>query len=60
MTEKIDKIDSLTKDAGAWTVAQNEATCVVFGMPNEAIKRGGVSAVLPLEDIPHDAIKHSY
>jgi len=30
------------KQAGAATIAQDEATCVVFGMPNEAIKRGAV------------------
>jgi two-component system, chemotaxis family, protein-glutamate methylesterase/glutaminase len=47
------------KDAGAYTIAQDEATCVVFGMPNEAIKKGGVSTVLPLNEIPLDAIKHS-
>ena len=28
------------REAGALTVAQNEATCVVFGMPREAIRRG--------------------
>jgi two-component system, chemotaxis family, protein-glutamate methylesterase/glutaminase len=48
------------KDAGAWTIAQNEATCVVFGMPHEAIKRGGASVVLPLDEISQDVIKHSY
>ena len=36
------------KQAGAATIAQDEATCVVFGMPNEAIKRGAVDRVLPL------------
>jgi two-component system chemotaxis response regulator CheB len=36
------------KQAGAMTIAQDEATCVVFGMPNEAIKRGAVDKVLPL------------
>ncbi|MGE0086013.1 MAG: chemotaxis response regulator protein-glutamate methylesterase [Desulfococcaceae bacterium] len=39
------------KQAGAYNIAQDEATCVVFGMPNEAIKRGGVDKVLPLEAI---------
>jgi len=39
------------KEAGALTVAQDEATCVVFGMPNEAIKLGGVDQILPLEKI---------
>jgi two-component system chemotaxis response regulator CheB len=38
-------------DAGARTVAQDEATCVVFGMPKEAIKHGGAQEVLPLQDM---------
>ncbi len=36
------------KQAGATTFAQDEATCVVFGMPNEAIKLGAAERVLPL------------
>lgn len=39
------------RDAGAHTVAQDEATCVVFGMPKEAIKLGAAEKVVPLEDI---------
>jgi two-component system, chemotaxis family, protein-glutamate methylesterase/glutaminase len=39
------------KQAGARTIAQNEATCVVFGMPNEAIKRDAVDKILPLESV---------
>ena len=39
------------KDTGAFTVAQDEGTCVVFGMPKEAIAQGGVEEVLPLERI---------
>jgi two-component system chemotaxis response regulator CheB len=39
------------KQAGAATIAQDEATSVVFGMPNEAIKRGAVDSILPLEAI---------
>jgi len=39
------------KDAGSVTIAQNEETCVVFGMPNEAIKTGGVDHILPLDKI---------
>ncbi len=39
------------KRAGAATIAQNEETCVVFGMPREAIVRGAVDDVLPLERI---------
>ncbi len=36
-------------DSGATTYAQDEASCVVFGMPKEAIAKGGVSHVLPLD-----------
>lgn len=38
-------------NAGAATIAQDEASCVVFGMPKEAIKRGAVDEVMPLKDI---------
>ena len=37
--------------AVATTIAQDEATCVVFGMPKEAIKLNGVDKVMPLENI---------
>lgn len=39
------------RDAGARTIAQDEATCVVFGMPREAIVAGAVEQVLPIEAI---------
>lgn len=39
------------KDVGAVNFAQNESTCVVFGMPKEAIALGGVDEVLPLREI---------
>jgi two-component system chemotaxis response regulator CheB len=39
------------KQAGAVTIAQDEATSVVFGMPNEAIKRGAVDTIRPLQEI---------
>jgi len=45
------------KEAGAVTIAQDEATCIVFGMPKEAIKLGGVDKVLALEDIPPAVIR---
>lgn len=39
------------KEAGASTIAQNEQTCVVFGMPKEAIALGGADHILPLDEI---------
>ncbi len=44
-------------DGGARTIAQDEASCVVFGMPKEAIKLGGVDHVIPLDRVA-DAILH--
>ena len=46
------------KEAGAYTIAQDEATCVVFGMPQEAIKRGGIQKVLPLEEIAGSVLRN--
>lgn len=43
--------------AGAMTIAQDEASCVVFGMPKEAIACGGAQQVLPLEQIARAALK---
>jgi two-component system chemotaxis response regulator CheB len=40
------------RDAGAVTIAQDEASSVVFGMPREAIKRDAAGTVLALDDIP--------
>ncbi|MBI5307048.1 MAG: chemotaxis response regulator protein-glutamate methylesterase [Planctomycetes bacterium] len=40
------------KETGAKTIAQNEETCVVFGMPKEAIKLGAADNILPLNKIP--------
>jgi two-component system chemotaxis response regulator CheB len=45
------------KEAGAYNIAQDEASCIVFGMPNEAIKRGGVDKVLHLERIAAEVIR---
>jgi two-component system, chemotaxis family, protein-glutamate methylesterase/glutaminase len=39
------------KQAGAFTIAQDEASCVVFGMPKEAIKLGGADRIVSLSDI---------
>jgi two-component system chemotaxis response regulator CheB len=44
-------------DAGAITIAQDEATCVVYGMPHEAVKLGGVNKVMPLQNIAAEVLK---
>jgi len=44
------------RNAGANTIGQDEATCVVYGMPKEAVKRGGVERASPLEAIPQDIL----
>jgi two-component system chemotaxis response regulator CheB len=45
------------KEAGAITIAQDEASSVVFGMPREAIARGATDFVLPLERIALQALE---
>lgn len=45
------------KNMGAGTIAQDEKTCVVFGMPKEAIKLGAADKVLPLEKIAAEIIR---
>ena len=45
------------RNAGARTVAQNEETCVVFGMPKEAIARGGAEMIEPLERVAYTAVR---
>jgi two-component system chemotaxis response regulator CheB len=44
------------KQAGALTIAQDESSCVVFGMPKEAIERGAVDRVAALSRIPHEIL----
>lgn len=46
-------------DAGAYTVAQDEASCVVYGMPREAVKLGGVSSSVPLSGIAQTILAHA-
>ena len=46
--------------AGARTIAQDEESCVVFGMPREAIKRGGVDKVIPLSAISKEIASVMY
>jgi len=47
------------KQADALTIAQDEASCVVFGMPREAILRGAVEEVLPLSKIPAAILRNT-
>jgi len=44
------------REAGASTVAQDEASCVVYGMPKEAVKRGAAQKSLPLGAIPREIL----
>ena len=45
------------KQAGAFNIAQDEASCVVFGMPAEAIKTGAVDRVMPLSAIASEVVR---
>jgi two-component system chemotaxis response regulator CheB len=44
------------REAGGYTIAQDESSCVVFGMPKEAIKLGAVDKVVPLSRIPRTVL----
>jgi two-component system chemotaxis response regulator CheB len=45
------------KQAGAVTLAQNEESCVVYGMPRAAVELGAVDKVLPLDLMPHTILR---
>jgi two-component system chemotaxis response regulator CheB len=45
------------KESGAHTLAQDETTCVVYGMPKEAVKLGAVDEIVPLPQIARAIIK---
>jgi two-component system chemotaxis response regulator CheB len=45
------------RQAGARTIAQDEDTCVVFGMPKEAIKNGGAETIVPLQKVANSLIQ---
>jgi two-component system chemotaxis response regulator CheB len=47
------------KEAGAFTIAQDEDSCVVFGMPKKAIELGAIDLVLPLTSIPSVVIRET-
>jgi two-component system chemotaxis response regulator CheB len=46
------------RDAGSFNICQDEASCVVFGMPREAIAAGAADEVLPLTRIAPRVIEH--
>jgi len=46
------------KDAGAYNFAQDEASCVVYGMPKEAVLVGGVDEVVPLLEMTRKVMTH--
>jgi two-component system chemotaxis response regulator CheB len=51
------------RDAGSYNYCQDEASCVVFGMPREAIAHGAVHEVLPLGQIAQhlmDKLRHTH
>lgn len=48
------------KQAGAFNIAQDENSCVVYGMPKEATKLGGVDVELPLERIAGEIMRHAH
>ena len=45
------------REAGAHTIAQDEASCVVFGMPREAIRLGAAEQVVALADVPREIMR---
>jgi two-component system chemotaxis response regulator CheB len=45
------------KDAGGFTIAQDEESCAIFGMPKVAIEMGVVDKVISLDDIPDEIIR---
>lgn len=44
--------------AGGYSLAQNESSCVVFGMPREAIKTGAVHRICPLQTLGDALLRH--
>jgi two-component system chemotaxis response regulator CheB len=48
------------RHAGAITFAQDEQTCVIFGMPKEAYQRGGAEKLVPLQDMAKQLLASLY
>lgn len=47
------------REAGSFNLAQDEASCVVFGMPKEAIELGATHKVVPLDQLPAEVLARS-
>jgi two-component system chemotaxis response regulator CheB len=45
------------KQAGGYTIAESEQTAVVYGMPREAVERGGACVVAPSHDVAREIVK---
>lgn len=48
------------RDRGGRTIAQDEASCVVYGMPKEAVELGAAQEILPLDKIPQTVVRWVY
>lgn len=48
---------ALLKQAGSYTIAEDESTCVVYGMPKAAVESGAAAAVVPLPQIAREILK---
>jgi two-component system chemotaxis response regulator CheB len=48
------------KTAGAYTIAQDENSCVVYGMPKEAVKLNAINKILPLDNIANEIVRKTY
>ena len=46
-------------EAGALTIAQDEASSVVWGMPGTAVRLGAAQQVLPLQRLPEELLQHA-
>ena len=47
------------REAGATNIGQDEASCIVYGMPKAAVEAGGVEHVLPLQEIPAAILRYT-
>lgn len=45
-------------EMGAYTLGQNEESCIVYGMPKEAFKLGAVNKEIPLQKIAHEIVAY--